>query len=30
VPVERVVDLAGPKFTETFAPWSINVLEVNY
>jgi alpha-N-arabinofuranosidase len=29
-PVERKVSLAGPKFTETFAPYSVNVLELSY
>jgi alpha-N-arabinofuranosidase len=30
VPVERSVAVAGPKFNETFAPYSINVLELSY
>jgi len=30
VPVESDIAIAGPKFTQTFAPWSINVLELNY
>jgi len=29
-PVERKAPVAGPKFTETFAPYSVNVLELNY
>ena len=30
VPVVRKVPVAGPKFTETFAPYSVNVLELSY
>jgi alpha-N-arabinofuranosidase len=30
VPVERKIDVAGPKFEEKFAPYSINVLELSY
>jgi alpha-N-arabinofuranosidase len=30
VPVERRVEIAGPKFKQSFAPYSINVLEVSY
>ncbi len=30
VPVDRTVQVAGPKFSETFAPYSINVLELSY
>ena len=30
VPVKRTVAVAGPKFTETFAPYSINVLDLSY
>jgi alpha-N-arabinofuranosidase len=30
VPVARKVPVAGPKFTETFAPYSVNVLELSY
>ena len=29
VPVERTIPVAGAKFTHTFAPWSVNVLELN-
>ena len=29
-PVTRAVAIAGPKFTETFAPYSVNVLELSY
>ncbi len=29
VPVERTIPVAGPKFTQTFAPWSVNVLVLN-
>ena len=29
-PVERRVPVAGPRFTESFAPYSVNVLEVSY
>jgi alpha-N-arabinofuranosidase len=30
VPVEHPVTVAGPKFTQTFAPYSINALDVTY
>jgi Alpha-L-arabinofuranosidase len=30
VPVERALTLAGAKFTQTLAPYSVNVLELNY
>jgi alpha-L-arabinofuranosidase len=30
VPVERAVTVAGPKFQQTFAPYSVNVLELSY
>ena len=30
VPVVRKVPIAGPKFTQTFAPYSVNVLELSY
>lgn len=30
VPVKRTVSVAGPKFEESFAPYSINVLELTY
>jgi alpha-N-arabinofuranosidase len=30
VPVERAISVAGPKFNQTFAPYSINVLELSY
>jgi alpha-N-arabinofuranosidase len=30
VPVEHSVAVAGPKFEQSFAPYSINVLELNY
>jgi alpha-N-arabinofuranosidase len=30
VPVSQTVSVAGPKFTQTFAPYSINVLELSY
>jgi alpha-N-arabinofuranosidase len=30
VPVEHSVAISGPKFTETFVPYSINVLDVSY
>ncbi|HEY1255019.1 MAG TPA: alpha-L-arabinofuranosidase C-terminal domain-containing protein [Terracidiphilus sp.] len=30
VPVESKIDVAGPKFDEKFAPYSINVLELSY
>jgi alpha-N-arabinofuranosidase len=29
-PVERKIDVAGPKFEQKFAPYSINVLELSY
>jgi alpha-N-arabinofuranosidase len=29
-PVERKVPVSGPKFTQTFAPYSVNVLELSY
>jgi len=29
-PMERKVPVAGLKFTETFAPYSVNVLEMSY
>jgi len=29
-PVERKVAISGPKFTQTFAPYSVNVLELSY
>jgi len=29
-PVTRPVAIAGPKFTQTFAPYSVNVLELSY
>jgi alpha-N-arabinofuranosidase len=29
-PVARKVPVAGPKFTQTFAPYSVNVLELSY
>ena len=29
-PVTHSVAIAGPKFTQTFAPYSVNVLELNY
>jgi alpha-L-arabinofuranosidase len=29
-PVTRTVSVAGPRFTESFAPYSVNVLEVSY
>jgi alpha-L-arabinofuranosidase len=29
VPVERAIPVAGSKFAETFAPWSVNVLELS-
>jgi alpha-N-arabinofuranosidase len=29
-PVERKVPVTGPKFTENFAPYSVNVLELSY
>jgi alpha-L-arabinofuranosidase len=30
VPATRKVPVAGPKFTQTFAPYSVNVLELSY
>jgi hypothetical protein len=30
VPVERQIEVAGSKFKQSFAPYSINVLELNY
>jgi alpha-N-arabinofuranosidase len=30
VPVERKIQVAGPKFEQSFAPYSINVLELSY
>ena len=30
VPVERTISIAGAKFEQTFAPYSINVLELSY
>jgi alpha-L-arabinofuranosidase len=30
VPVKRTISLSGPKFEQSFAPYSINVLEVTY
>jgi hypothetical protein len=30
VPVERSITVAGPKFTQSFVPYSINVLELSY
>lgn len=30
VPVERSVSIAGPKFEQSFAPYSVNVLELSY
>jgi alpha-N-arabinofuranosidase len=30
VPAEHAITLAGPRFTRTFAPYSINVLELTY
>jgi alpha-N-arabinofuranosidase len=30
VPVERLIEVAGPKFKQSFAPYSINVLELSY
>jgi alpha-L-arabinofuranosidase len=29
-PVESSIAVAGPKFKQTFAPYSINVLELSY
>jgi alpha-N-arabinofuranosidase len=30
VPAEHPVTIAGSKFTQTFAPYSVNVLELSY
>jgi alpha-N-arabinofuranosidase len=30
VPVSREIEVAGPKFKQSFAPYSINVLELSY
>ena len=30
VPEQHTVAIAGPKFTQTFAPYSVNVLELSY
>jgi len=30
VPVKRTISVSGPKFTETFAPYSVNVLVLSY
>ena len=30
VPVSQTISIAGPKFTHTFAPYSVNVLELSY
>jgi alpha-N-arabinofuranosidase len=30
IPVEQTVQIAGPKFEQAFAPYSINVLELTY
>jgi alpha-L-arabinofuranosidase len=30
VPIAHTVSIAGPKFTQTFAPYSVNVLELSY
>jgi alpha-N-arabinofuranosidase len=30
VPVKRTIPIAGPKFEQTFAPYSVNVLELSY
>jgi len=30
VPVERSIEVDGPKFQQSFAPYSINVLEISY
>ncbi len=30
VPVSQSVSVAGPKFTHTFAPYSVNVMELSY
>ncbi|MGB9228922.1 MAG: alpha-L-arabinofuranosidase C-terminal domain-containing protein, partial [Terracidiphilus sp.] len=29
-PMTRTIPVAGPKFTQTFAPYSVNVLELSY
>ena len=30
IPVERKIEVAGPKFEQKFAPYSVNVLELSY
>jgi len=30
VPVERTISVSGSKFEQTFAPYSVNVLELSY
>jgi len=30
VPVQQSIAISGAKFTHTFAPYSINVLNLNY
>src|ERR1035437_8048864 len=30
IPVDRRIEIAGPKFKQSFAPYSINVLELSY
>jgi len=30
VPVKHTISVSGPKFTQTFAPYSVNVLELSY
>jgi alpha-L-arabinofuranosidase len=30
VPIKRTISVSGPKFTQTFAPYSVNVLELSY
>ena len=30
VPVAHTISVTGPKFTQTFAPYSVNVLELSY
>jgi alpha-N-arabinofuranosidase len=30
VPITHTVSVAGPKFTQNFAPYSVNVLELSY
>ena len=30
IPVERAIPVAGPKFKQTFAPYSVNVMELSY